>query len=379
MINGDRVRQAREIRGLTQAELAERVQVSQSAIAHIESDSQQLLLMPSERIVETIAFQTGFPLHFFYQQSAPEFPLGSLLFRNRRSILKKEEKNRFHQLGRLVYEIAEKMSEDLSFPEMRVPRVESETPQFAARIARTKLGLSPDTPVKNLLNRFEKSGVFIFTLPYEIEEQDAYSVWADTEPHRRPVIILCGVKSGDRQRFSVAHEFGHLVMHYSFPKGLKQVEKEADEFAAEFLMPEEAMKREIIPPVTLTSLANLKVRWGVSIAALLLRARDLDIVSERQWKYLHKQKRDKGWDKKEPENLNINPEKPRAFKKMVEVLHGFPVSASKVASYNHSPIRIVEEILSAHADKPEMPKKEMTIPIQSNKVVSIFERKKHSK
>lgn len=375
MINGDRVRQAREIKSWTQAELAERVKVSQSAIAHIESDSQQLLLIPSDRIVEAIAFQTGFPLQFFYQKSAPEFPLGSLLFRNRRSLLKKEEKNKFHQLGRLVYELADKMSQDLSFPEMVVPRVENETPQIAARIARTKLGLSPETPIKNLLNRLEKNGVFVFTLPYDVEDQDAYSVWASSEPQRRPVIILCGIKPGDRQRFSLAHEFGHIVMHYSFPQGLKQVEKEADEFAAEFLMPEEVMKREIIPPITLTSLANLKVRWGVSISALLLRARDLEIISERQWKYLHKQKRDKGWDKKEPENLHINPEKPRAFKKMIEVLHGFPASAHKVAAYNHSPVKLVEEVLAAHADKPDMPKKETAIPIQSNKVVSIFGRK----
>ncbi len=376
MINGDRVRQAREIKGWTQAQLAERIEVSQSTIAHIESDSQQLLIMPSEKVIEAIALQTGFPLRFFYQKSAPEFPLGSLLFRNRRSVLKKEDKNKFHQLGRLVYEIADKMSQDLSFPEMRVPRVENETPQVAARIARAKLGASPDTPIKNLLNRLEKNGVFIFTLPYDVEAQDAYSLWADNEPNRRPVIILCGIKSGDRQRFSVSHEFGHLVMHYSFPQGLKQVEKEADEFAAEFLMPEEAMKREIIPPVTLTTLANLKVRWGVSISALALRARDLEIISQRQWRYLHKQKRDKGWERKEPENLHINAEKPRAFKKMVEVLHGFPVSASKVASYNNSPVRIVDEILTAHADKPELPRKETTIPLQSNKVVSILDRRK---
>jgi Zn-dependent peptidase ImmA (M78 family)/transcriptional regulator with XRE-family HTH domain len=375
MINGDRVRQAREIKGLTQAELADGVKVSQSTIAHIENNSQQLLLMPSERIVEAIAFQTGFPLQFFYQESAPEFPLGSLLYRNRRSLIKKDEKGRFHQLGRLVYEIAEKMSHELSFPNMHVPRVENETPQVAAKIARAKLGLSPDSPVKNLLNQLEKNGVFIFTLPYEIDEQDAFSVWADTEP-RRPVLILCGIKSGDRQRFSLAHEFGHLVMHYSFPDGLKKVEKEADEFAAEFLMPEEAMRREIIAPVSLTSLAELKPRWGVSISALMLRARDLDIISERQWKYLNKQKRDLKWDKKEPENLYIKPEKPRAFKKMAEVLHGLPVAASKVASYNYSPVRLINEILEAHADKPEMPKKETTIPIQNNKVVSIFDRKK---
>jgi Zn-dependent peptidase ImmA (M78 family)/transcriptional regulator with XRE-family HTH domain len=374
IVNGDRIKQAREIKGLTQAELAERIDYSQATIAHLERNSRQLLFHPSESIIEAIAFQTGFPVPFFYQESGPEFPLGSLLFRSRRSLLKREEKYRVHQLGRLVYEIAGKMAKHVTTIEVRIPRVGNEGPATAARVTRAKLGLSPDTPVRNLLHLLEKSGAFVFALPYSIDEHDSYSVWADGQPNR-PVIIISEGKPGDRQRYSLAHELGHLVMHGSFPEGLKKVEDEADQFAGEFLMPEDAMRREIVPPVTLTSLAELKPRWGVSIAALIVRAGELEIISDRQSRYLFMQMRDRGWDKQEPENLHIKAEKPRAFKRMAELLHGTPISYQKVAAYNFSPAPLIKEILDAHADKPNTSKATKKEETTGSKVIPIRSKK----
>ena len=352
-VNGDRVKQAREIKGLTQEELGIKIGKSQSTIAHLERNSKQLLLQPSEGVIEAIAFETGFPVGFFYQESGPEFPLGSLLYRSRHSILKREDKHRFHQLGRLIYEIASKMAEQVTPIEMRIPKVIGEDLATAARVTRAKLGLSPDAPVRNLLNQIEKNGVLVFAIPYEIDEQDGYSGWSDSEP-RRPVIIITGGKPGDRQRHTLAHELGHIVMHHSFPKGLASVEREAEQFAGELLLPEEAIRRDIVPPVTLTSLAELKLRWGVSIASLVMRAKELEIITERQARYLFVQLAK--WKDKEPENLSIVPEKPRALKRMAEVLHGYPVDSKKVASYNLASVSLISEILEAHADKTEVPK-----------------------
>jgi Zn-dependent peptidase ImmA (M78 family)/DNA-binding XRE family transcriptional regulator len=364
-INGDRIKQAREIKGYTQADLAERIGKSQSTIAHLERNSKQFLLQPSDDIVEAIALQTGFPVGFFYQESGPEFPLGSLLYRSRHSTLKREDKHRFHQLGRLIYEIAEKLADQVTPIEVRIPKIVNEDPLIAARVTRAKLGLSPDTPIRNLLNQIEKNGVFVFAIPYEIDEQDGYSGWADSNP-RRPVIVITGGKPGDRQRFTLAHELGHLVMHHTFPRGLSKVESEADIFASELLLPEDAMRREIDPPVTLTTLAELKPRWGVSIAALIMRAKGLEIVTERQARYLFVQLAREEWDKQEPENLKIESEKPRALKRMAEVLHGVPVNRQKVAAYNMASLSLITEILNAHADKPEASKAIKKTPANGN-------------
>ena len=53
-----------------------------------------------------------------------------------------------------------------------------------------------------------------------------FTFWSDSQP-RRPVIVVSEGKPGDRQRYTLAHELGHLVMRDSFPQGLKKVEHEA--------------------------------------------------------------------------------------------------------------------------------------------------------
>src|SRR5712692_3275914 len=100
-MNGERIRQAREYRGLTQAELAELLHLDQSAIAHVESGRFQL----SRAALETIALRTQFPVAFFYQESGPEFPLGTLQYRAHAAVTR-SEKRLSHRAAEITYEIA---------------------------------------------------------------------------------------------------------------------------------------------------------------------------------------------------------------------------------------------------------------------------------
>lgn len=342
MINGERIKQAREIKGITQTELAERVNVAQAAIAMLEQNAFQ----PSDELVHLISIQIGFPPSFFSQDSGPEFPLGSLLYR-KRNALKSQDRTTLNQLGRLTYEIADKMAKKFKPIELRLSKVK-EDPITAARVTRTQLGLSPDTPVRSLIKTLEKNGVIVLAVPYTLDEFDAFSLWADTEP-RRPVIILTGDKPGDRQRFSVSHELGHLILHQSFHGNLTEIEDEADRFASEFLMPEETIRKEISLPVTLTDLAELKARWGVSIQALIMKAFDLEMITDRQRRYLF-QKLSVMWGRK-TEPVPIPTEKPRGLRRLAELLYGEPINYSKVAKLVSAPPEMIKRIMELHADK----------------------------
>jgi Zn-dependent peptidase ImmA (M78 family) len=139
----------------------------------------------------------------------------------------------------------------------------------------------------------------------------------------------------------------HLVLHRSFKSDTPELEDEADAFAGEFLMPEEAMRRELVPPVTLTTLARLKPRWKVSIQALAHRAYQLEIISPRQYKYLRQQVIQHGWLRKEPISIPI--EKPRALSQMAETLYGKPLDYRKVANAAYLPVGLTRDILMAHA------------------------------
>jgi len=71
-VNGDRVKQARELRAWTLDDLASRVGVKASAISQIESG----LTQPTPAHLQAIALQTGFPPAFFRQPTVVDFPLG---------------------------------------------------------------------------------------------------------------------------------------------------------------------------------------------------------------------------------------------------------------------------------------------------------------
>jgi Zn-dependent peptidase ImmA (M78 family)/transcriptional regulator with XRE-family HTH domain len=323
LIYGARVRQARELRALTQEELARAALISQPAVAQIEADR----IQPQPDVLAAVARKTGFPVGFFEQEPRDDFPLGSLLFRARRSMTQRQ-RTIVHRCGEILFEAANRMRARLEVGPVKLPRLSGSLLvrdlDHAAELVRTALGLSPDAPIKNLLRSAERAGVLIVPLPISASKFDAYSLWTG---EGIPVISLFENVPGDRQRFSVSHEIGHLVLH-EMPES--NVETEADAFARRLLLPEEPMRAEMAPPVTLSTLAPLKPRWGVSMQVLTYRARDLGLISERQQRYLFQQMNQRGWLQHEPPNLNVPRERPRALQKMAEVLFGDPVDLEKM-------------------------------------------------
>ena len=348
MINGERVRQARDIRGLTQTDLAKAVKADQSTIAYIENGR----LTPSEDLIQAVALGTDFPLSFFDEQGDDDFPLGSLLlFRGRRSVTARQE-TRAHQHARAVYQCAQKLAQRVTRIPLRLPQLTDELPESAASITRAALGLSPDTPIENLIYTVEKAGVLVLALPIVLEGIDAFSLWVG--PHsEKPVIVVLDGSPGDRRRFSVAHEVGHLVMHQAIRGDVQGIEKEAQRFAGALLLPESAMRQELIPPVTLTSLAELKRRWRVAMQALIMRAHELEIMTDRQRRYLFQQMGTRGWRTREPHSLDVPIERPRALRQMAELLYGMPIDYGRLAADVRLPEDLVRGAVEVHAGKDD--------------------------
>lgn len=342
--SGERVKLARELRGLTQTQLAARTGVSQSTIAYIESGR----LSPSEGLLSAIAMQTGFPTSFFKQEPPSDFPLGSLLYRARAATTS-TERITLHRYAGIMFELATKMSRRFKPIPVRLPQLVDE-PAPAAEITRAALGLSPDKPVENLIHTLERAGVLVLALPISSRTIDAFSLWAGPNGEM-PVIALTTEKPTDRLRFSIAHELGHLVLHRSLYGKLSDIEREANAFASEFLLPEAAMRQEIVPPVTLTGLAGLKQRWRVSIQALIRRAYDLKIITERQYRYLFQQIGLMGWRVEEPGSLELPPERPRLLRQMAEMIYGVPLNYKRIATDMHLSSQLVEELLGGYAGR----------------------------
>jgi Zn-dependent peptidase ImmA (M78 family) len=254
--------------------------------------------------------------------------------------------------GVTIFEIVESLASRLDVTAPRIPRL-CEAPAEAARLTRAALGESPDRPIQHLIYAIERIGGYVFALPSDLERRDAFSTWTQQEP-RLPVICTVRDRPGDRLRFSVAHELGHLVLHDQLLGSRVDIEREADEFAAELLMPSAAMLQEIAPPFTLSMFASMKLRWRVAIQALVRRAKDLDLITDRQYRYLFEQIAVRGWRTREPAQLDVPVEKPRAVRKMAELLYGDPIDYRRLAADVSLTPTLVREILEAHADRHEL-------------------------
>jgi Zn-dependent peptidase ImmA (M78 family) len=354
--------------------LAEAVGINQSTVARLESDHIAL----EDSHLSAISLRTGFPPSFFRQGPPPEFALGSLLFRKRKS-LDRDDKARIRQLARLAFELAEKLGARTKVIDVTIKRFQGQVdPVRAARVTRDNLGLSPDTPVYKLMHTLEKNGVVILALPVEIPKYDAFSLWSDSDP-RQPIIVLSANRTGDRIRFSLAHELAHLLMHHPVTVGNAIVEEEANRFASEFLLPEEAMRKEIILPLTLTHLAELKARWGVSMQALIMRALAMGLISSRQVKRLFMMLSARGWRTNEP--VAIPAEKPRRLRKMAEVVLGGALDLPQLAVLIHAPTKLVREILESHAGREDLSspvaaigKSQPQRPQEPSKIIDIRQR-----
>ncbi len=155
------------------------------------------------------------------------------------------------------------------------------------------LGLDP---IENLVEVLEGHGIKVGLIE-GVDEFDALTLWANA---RVPVMVVRAGMAGDRQRLSLAHELGHLVLEPA--DGLDE-EKAAFRFAGAFLVPRSMAIYELGERRTeldLVELHMLKHKYGVSVQAWVYRARDLRIISEATATELWKLFRARRWREAEP-------------------------------------------------------------------------------
>ena len=350
MVNGLRLKQVRELLGLTQGELALKLSVNQSTIAYIEGG----YLQPSQDLLTSICECTGFSQAFFEQTELIEFPYGSLLYRSRSSA-DALEKTRANRYGQFMFEVAEKLSRKLRYRRFTISKGRVD-PVTAACITRSNLGYAPDRPIDDLIYELERNGVFIFKSPVLFPKVDAFSVWGGFDD-KKPVIVLTGDSPADRIRFSVAHELGHLMLHSTLFGNLQEFEREADIFASELLMPEETWSRIIIEPFTIARATKIKMEWNVSIQAVIRRAHDLHLISDSSYKSLFVQISQQ--KKKLQSTLpSVTPEKPRSLRGMAEAIYGKKLDYKQFSEDTNFPIYMLKQFIEAQATHEEYTRQE---------------------
>lgn len=344
--NRDRIRQARELAGLTQEELAEQIKVKQAWVAKLESGRKA----PSGELMAKISQATGQPLSFFTQDSTLELGDGTLLFRAKAAISRKKEvEARRH--AEIVLELLLRFAERFDQIPVVITPVH-DRPVSAAQHVRSQLGLDSASPVPHLMRSIEKAGGIILGIP-ALKDRDAFAIWGGSEA-TLPIIAISEGTSSDRVRLSIAHELGHLVLHKRAPVASRTLEVEAYAFAAELLAPEQGVRSDLqAEKVTLERLGQLKLRWGISIQALTRRALELSVINERQYRYLNQQLRSRGWRLQEPHQFDIPLERPRLLRQMAEHIYGKPLDYPRIAGDACLTPQAVQSILERYGTVTE--------------------------
>ena len=199
----------------------------------------------------------------------------------------------------------------------------------AAACLRRDWGLGQG-PIENLIDLLEGNGIVVARLLEDCKSLDAFSTWQKD----RPFIFLNTEKgSPSRSRFDAAHELGHLILHAECLPGDKHHEDEANRFASAFLLPKETFVKECPRRLIWDHFLELKERWKVSLAALIRRARDLNLISEDTYKRGNVMRNKFGWRTDEPNEPLM--EYPSILKQGVELLINDGYSISEMAADSH--------------------------------------------
>jgi len=331
---------AREFRGFSQTELANSIAgLSQSNLSKFEKGLDSLSENTQSKIIEFL----GFPTEFFERKIGNTIENANY---RKKATISKAVVQEFEYKCRLIGYIVDQMSEDIDWPPFTFAPLNVEegfSPSYVANYNRKLCKLSADAPVKDIITIVEGKGVIV----YELDAYEKFDGVSFITDNGFPIIIVNNTFSNDRKRFTIAHELGHLLLHNdsNFPvSAYRQKEKEANEFASEFLMPENEIKHSL-RGLRLNDLGVLKQHWLTSMASLLRRAKDLNCIDENRYKYFLIEMSRLGYSKKEPSNVFID--EPKCFKSAYKLFtNELNYSNQELSKYFALPEDVLDEIFA---------------------------------
>jgi Zn-dependent peptidase ImmA (M78 family)/transcriptional regulator with XRE-family HTH domain len=367
--DGARLTLARQLAGLRKSDLAELLDMSPTAVAAWESGAKR----PTAVTVARLALSLGVDPGFFAMRPDDVAALSSTPhFRSLRSTTQLARDQAF-AYGQLAVDIATSLEKHVECPDPDVPSFPVPMdagglgadglgtgglgaggpgiggpgvagPEQAARHVRERWGVSSG-PAPHLVRLLENHGVLVVFSPPQAASVDAYSF----DSRLRPVVVLNPVKHDYyRQRFDVAHELGHLVMHTDAEPGGRTVEDQANRFAAEFLMPAAEIRDElpkVMNAAAWQSLARCKERWGTSIQALLYRARCLSALTEVSYRNAMATLTSRGWRRSEPGLVTVL-EQPSMLPRALELLAAEGISEYDLRDQCRVPAELFRTVTS---------------------------------
>lgn len=323
--NGDRLRTARIFRNMTVSELADKVDVTKQAISQYENK----LSNPKPETLFQFVCVLGFPKEFFMQQEDFSRTVRNTFFRALSTTKVLDIKTQEIKTEMIVH-IYNFINSYLEFPKLDIPEMDREVfsdIEEMAQYTRNYWDLG-ELPIENMVNLLERKGIIVSCLDVDNIKIDAFTQIHNVNDNDQYCVVLGNDKqSMVRRNFDTAHELGHIVLHNKLTNVLemskdefKLLENEANNFAAAFLLPKNSFFVDLADANNLDAYVKLKKKWKVSVAAMIMRAKQLERINNNQYQYLMKQLSIKKWRGREPYDDVWKLQRPVLFKKAIQIL-----------------------------------------------------------
>ncbi len=342
IFNGSRLKEARLYNKLTITELAEKLNVSKQMVSKYESGKSEPSFEKSLQLIDVL----GYPREFFYTADKYLIDNEGTFFRSRLTATQKSKEPASIALKYSVV-VRDFLEQFIAFPVLQDREIYDgiDNPEELALSIRKSMDLGFE-PINDIIEVAELMGFTVINMDYQEDKVDAFSSMNAINGNSYFVITTGDSGSFYRQQFSIAHEIGHWVLHQNInPQELdkdeyKTMENEANKFASIFLLPKESFGYELKTKIVdeIDTYYNLKRKWNVSMAAMIMRARDLNIISPEQEAKLYKQLHYRRWRNPEPFDLETKVTLPVAFKQSLELLID-----ENILQGHEIPLKIAEE------------------------------------
>lgn len=328
-LNGEKLRIARHLAGYSTTDLAKELGVSKQSLSQYENGTD----LKSEvyfKILKILNCEKDFleiPLkeqliikNTFFRASA-----------NANAAERKYQETKTTILGQLYAFL----SKYLNFPKLNLPSFDESMSIEDKALELRKFWNLGDKPILNMIKCLENNGIIVSTFNSSNKEEknkiDGYTQQFTVVNNNELINLFCVVVENDRRslsrkNFSLAHELGHIILHrdddYMEKTKLEQavIEKEANDFAAAFLMPKDRFLEDLKYVRNLDSFVSLKHRWYVSIGAMMIRAKELKHITEQEYLRLIKNYSYRQYRLQEPLDDVFTTYRPQLFKQSFELL-----------------------------------------------------------
>ena len=317
--NGQRLKDALQFRGMRMTELAKQIDISKQSLSlYVNGENNP----PYENVVK-IAKALDFPFEFFMTEDLCTTATDNTYFRSQASaskLMQNSQKMKLEYVAK-VYEV---LLNYVDFPERNLPPVffhgadnlldaDSEDVlkqiEFIANTVRKhwEIGMGP---IDNMQYLLESNGIIVTGFRNVDEKIDAFSQRINVQNHGTVFVVALaiGEKPDVRLRFDMAHELGHILMHNwddsndtLSKEEFNALEKQANMLASALLLPRETFGKDVAPYATNVEFyRSLRKKWGVSMQAMMYRARQLGLITANQFQYMMRTVSAKGWRTREP-------------------------------------------------------------------------------